>query len=247
MRKPRSWASSMALSPDDLAGLEAALRELLTDVPVHREGDSLLRLGPAAEAVVATARMAASKASRARVEHWDALGAICDRIGGGVRVYSLKGNGAEVDYQNPRLAEFLAADRERKQLDEAMTSVGQALLGAAGPFAPRVQIATKRAQYLIAGTALARLPGGPERAVVTTRMLSGPVNASAQLERVRRRYQLTNAEARVAALVARGLRNAEIARQLGISPHTARHHTDRIRRKFGVDSRAKVVALFLAE
>lgn len=237
----------MIPSDTELAGLEAALRLLLLDGPGSGEAGTPAGLDPAAEALLATARRAAQRAWRARAGHWKALGAICDRIGGGVRVYRRTANGAEVDYQNDRLTEFLASDRERKRLDQALAALGQGLLSPTGPSATRAELATKRACYLITGTALARLAGGPGRAVVTARMLGGPPNSPGQLDRVRQRYQLTDAEARVAALVARGLRDAEIARQLGISPHTARHHTDRIRRKFGVNSRAKVVALYLAE
>lgn len=60
-----------------------------------------------------------------------------------------------------------------------------------------------------------------------------------------RRFRLTPAEARVALLLARGKTNAEIARELTVSPATARNHTARVREKLGVDSRAKVAAVLL--
>jgi DNA-binding CsgD family transcriptional regulator len=58
-------------------------------------------------------------------------------------------------------------------------------------------------------------------------------------------HGLTPREAEVAALLARGLPNAAVARQLGISPHTARHHTQRVLAKLGVHSRAEAAARLL--
>lgn len=53
---------------------------------------------------------------------------------------------------------------------------------------------------------------------------------------------LTPREREVAALVARGLRNAEIARALVISTATVKDHVHRILRKTGLTSRAAVAA-----
>jgi DNA-binding NarL/FixJ family response regulator len=51
-------------------------------------------------------------------------------------------------------------------------------------------------------------------------------------------YGLTSREAEVANLLVLGQSNSAIAEQLEISPHTARHHTQRILAKLGVHSRA---------
>jgi DNA-binding NarL/FixJ family response regulator len=51
-------------------------------------------------------------------------------------------------------------------------------------------------------------------------------------------HGFTARELAVARLVAEGRSNAAIARELGISPHTARHHTQRVLAKLGVHSRA---------
>jgi DNA-binding NarL/FixJ family response regulator len=53
---------------------------------------------------------------------------------------------------------------------------------------------------------------------------------------------LTPREREVAALIARGLRNAEIARELVISTATVKDHVHRILRKTGFTSRAAVAA-----
>lgn len=59
-------------------------------------------------------------------------------------------------------------------------------------------------------------------------------------ETLRRLLGLTPKEVDVARLLAEGRSNAGIAAALCISPHTARHHTERIMSKLGVRSRAEV-------
>jgi DNA-binding CsgD family transcriptional regulator len=57
---------------------------------------------------------------------------------------------------------------------------------------------------------------------------------------LRERFGLTRSEARVARLLATGLTNAELAAELSISPHTARHHTESVLAKLSVPSRRAV-------
>ncbi|GBD14323.1 Putative HTH-type transcriptional regulator YhjB [bacterium HR25] len=45
------------------------------------------------------------------------------------------------------------------------------------------------------------------------------------------------------ALVARGLSNKEVARALGVSPHTVRKLLERAYRKMGVGSRTEAISL----
>ena len=69
---------------------------------------------------------------------------------------------------------------------------------------------------------------------------AGPSNgASASIAA---RYRLTAREAEVAVLLTAGRGNAAIAAALRISPHTARHHTQRVLAKLGVHSRAEAGA-----
>jgi DNA-binding CsgD family transcriptional regulator len=58
---------------------------------------------------------------------------------------------------------------------------------------------------------------------------------------------LSEREIEVTRLVCRGLADQEIARDLGVSPHTARDHVKAVRRKLGVRSRAEVAALVFAD
>jgi DNA-binding CsgD family transcriptional regulator len=57
---------------------------------------------------------------------------------------------------------------------------------------------------------------------------------------LQKRFGLTRKEACVARLIAEDQTNEEIATQLSISPHTARHHTERVLAKLDVRSRTKV-------
>ena len=55
-------------------------------------------------------------------------------------------------------------------------------------------------------------------------------------------YGMTPREIEVALLLTKGCSNRTIAHRLGISPHTARHHTQRVLIKLGVHSRAEAGA-----
>jgi DNA-binding CsgD family transcriptional regulator len=54
---------------------------------------------------------------------------------------------------------------------------------------------------------------------------------------------LTPREAEVAVLLARRARDPEIAAALGVSVHTARHHTEKVLRKLGLRRRTDVAAV----
>ena len=60
--------------------------------------------------------------------------------------------------------------------------------------------------------------------------------------RLQDEYGMTPREVEVALLLSEGLSNSALARQLSISPHTARHHTQRVLGKLGVHSRAEAGA-----
>jgi DNA-binding CsgD family transcriptional regulator len=63
------------------------------------------------------------------------------------------------------------------------------------------------------------------------------------IDAVANRARLTRQQVRVAGLIVRGFTNAEIARELFISPHTARHHVEQILLKLGARSRGHAIAL----
>jgi DNA-binding NarL/FixJ family response regulator len=87
--------------------------------------------------------------------------------------------------------------------------------------------------------------------VLTDRLFTLRANwlnhVATQLERQRNRHNaepletLTDREKQVAALIRRGLRGKEIARQLGLSDGTVKIHTHRIYQKLGVKTRSELV------
>ena len=66
-------------------------------------------------------------------------------------------------------------------------------------------------------------------------------------EVLRERWGLSNKEAKVAIRMAVGRSDAEIADEMSISPHTARHRAEQVRLKLDVKSRAEVGAKILRE
>jgi pimeloyl-ACP methyl ester carboxylesterase/DNA-binding CsgD family transcriptional regulator len=73
------------------------------------------------------------------------------------------------------------------------------------------------------------------------------IRAGLGLARVRRRFapELTPRQWEVAALVARGMSNREIARELTITERSAESHVERIRDRLGLRSRAQLAARYV--
>ncbi|MFZ5623198.1 MAG: response regulator transcription factor [Gemmatimonadota bacterium] len=87
-------------------------------------------------------------------------------------------------------------------------------------------------------------------------LISPEAAALVHVEEVGRAFQprqslpalrLTPREAEVAALLADGLRNRQIAQRLTLSVHTVRRHTERVLQKLGVPSRAGVARALSGE
>jgi DNA-binding CsgD family transcriptional regulator len=85
----------------------------------------------------------------------------------------------------------------------------------------------------------------------TAELLNGGIEQSGGSERGAWWEQtltaLTARERQVADLIASGLATKEIAAALDISTHTARHHTERVFQKLGVQTRSAVAALLLSD
>jgi DNA-binding CsgD family transcriptional regulator len=82
--------------------------------------------------------------------------------------------------------------------------------------------------------------GVPAGAVVVVRETPSPPAPS----RPTRAHGLTRTEETVARLLALRRTNREIAAELGVSYHTAKHHVERVLHKLGVASRNDVAATF---
>lgn len=134
----------------------------------------------------------------------------------------------------------------RRSLPPALSSAARQLFALArdvvfealpGTSVP-VQLEDGRA--LRAELSIARRASGEPFVVVE---LDGPGARSDALAALVERTGLTPAEARVLAGVAAGLHNADIARQLGLSPGTVRIHLSNVFRKLGVSSRVQAILL----
>lgn len=168
-----------------------------------------------------------------------------DALGVAAALYDQAG---ERLHKTPALSAILATDPEADRLRaELVAVVGRALAILRGggtcattlPTGPVVsEVRTATATYL-ARAALHRDPtAGPDDMVLGVLERLTPMPRSD--DELRAAYDLTRAELRVARLLARGRSNADIAATLHISPHTARHHTERILFKLDASSRAEV-------
>lgn len=96
---------------------------------------------------------------------------------------------------------------------------------------------------------LASTPGGESRVLaaepgvvrVVTARVSGAALRVELLAESQHKMPLTGRQAQVAAGIAKGLRNAEIADELGISLHTVRRHIEQMFRRLGVNNRQDAV------
>lgn len=166
------------------------------------------------------------------------LMAVLDAVGTAVALFDPAGRVASA---TPALDRLLAPDAERtavwqaaRTLAEEARRLATAQRGA-WPEAPaeRVltrEVATGGGTYRL----VAAVPGAAWAAVVVERRLA-PV---AHDEWLRTSCCLSARECQVARLLAEGRTTSAVASALGISPHTARHHTERVYEKLGVRSRA---------
>ena len=79
------------------------------------------------------------------------------------------------------------------------------------------------------------------RTVAAGGLVVGPGVARAVVDRTARHQDLTEREAEVLALLARGASNAEIGRQLGVSLKTVQNHVSRVLTKLQVRDRTEAV------
>lgn len=143
------------------------------------------------------------------------------------------------------LAQQSDAEEIRREIRRFAESLG-ALVRRGSPHggAPIEEVAardfhTSEGSYLLRGSYVRGEDAGGGLLLVALDSV-GAEFLSAEL--LQTRYNLTAREVLVARLVVRGLTDAEIAAHLCISRHTARHHTEHLRQKLGVRSRAEVAA-----
>lgn len=176
------------------------------------------------------------------------LGALLDRLD--VAVLVLDHNGHE-EFRSTPLSTQLERDTERDTILQQMLAAAREVLemlrpGDASRWAARTGrrcFATSHHQYEACATPW---PSGLKSAhaavAVQLHWISDPLPSVAELMRC---IGVTQRQAEVMRLLALGLSNDQIARQLGISRHTVRHHCEWVFLKLAVHSR-KALALEIA-
>lgn len=170
---------------------------------------------------------------------------LCDQIG-------------RVIHANRATGRLLSDEMERARLHGEVRTAAQALYDrmhrrsrsadlAASSLADEVverEFETPRGRFTLRATFLGGglLPGAGGAVLIA---VDRPAAAALSRTQLQTRYGLTSREVDVAIELAHGRSNAAIARALSISPHTARHHAEKIFLKLGVHSRAEVGRLVL--
>ena len=105
------------------------------------------------------------------------------------------------------------------------------------------EVPTKEERYRLKGSYVGlELFGQSGKLLVTLeRAAPDPLSDAALQER----FGLSRKESQVLRLLVDGKTNQEIAQALFLSPHTARHHTERLLRKLGVHSRTEAAGRVL--
>lgn len=104
------------------------------------------------------------------------------------------------------------------------------------------RIRTAEAVYHVRGRLMPHdADAAPAIVVVVERRDPEPPSES----EIREAFGLTRKESVVARLLAQGRSNTEIAEELFISPHTARHHTENVMSKLGTRTRNSIGEILL--
>jgi DNA-binding CsgD family transcriptional regulator/PAS domain-containing protein len=196
-------------------------------------------------------------AFRAGIEHWHRLQALRERLTalldatGDATV--LVGPGGRVLHRTPALRALVGSEVEAASVIAEARELARPILllvmdpaaslaaHASSPAARTVQLGS--GTYRLRGT-LAPLDVYDGGACVVT--VERAETDRPDMELLQARFGLTRKQLAVAELLAHGHSNEHIARTLCISPHTARHHTEHVLLKLGVDSRAQVAARLMA-
>lgn len=105
----------------------------------------------------------------------------------------------------------------------------------AGSFSREIPVGSDL--YRLTATRVDAIVGMPGAVLIRAQRTS---HRSLDIRRLRRRFTLTEREAEVAVLLARGKSNRSIAKLLRISEHTTRRHTERVLAKLRIQSRSQV-------
>jgi DNA-binding CsgD family transcriptional regulator len=182
--------------------------------------------------------------------HRAQLSAIFDAAAEGYALFDVDGR---LVHENPALGRILATEPERERLRATMRTLAAGFAVLASRTRPRAapratdvapgtfrEVQTARGRYRMRATLVS--PGLLENDACALIALEVPRQKPLSDEELIARYMLTAREIEVARLLAEGKQTSEVAETLGISTHTARHHTEHVLAKLGVTSRAAVAS-----
>jgi DNA-binding CsgD family transcriptional regulator len=167
------------------------------------------------------------------------LASVLDAVPDGIAVYS---NGGEC--RNRALLALLAADPERDRIERSLCDMARRFWPTAqsyesGSMMASVGFSTTLSRYRLQANYTTAL--GTSGACLLL-LLQRLTNALPSPQILRERWHLTAREAELVPRLCAGHTARTIATALGISPHTARRHTEAVLRKLGVSSRALIAA-----
>ena len=190
-----------------------------------------------------------SRQSERRAE----LALFLDALGEALMLCDLQGR---VLHLNPAMTRLLEADPDRRSVRREMEMVALSGAGLARgttrSLAEAAREAARLEREVRTGTGRYRVRrsatgDGIFTAAAAQLVTLQPLTLQPLSDReLRARFGLTDREVGVARLLAQGQTNAEVASTLGISPFTARNHTEHVLAKLGVSNRAKVAAVLSA-
>jgi DNA-binding CsgD family transcriptional regulator/PAS domain-containing protein len=164
----------------------------------------------------------------------------------GIRIVDLEGR---VIHQNPSFTTIVTGKPIEAKAEQAITDIVSELstltrdrhgniMALAGAQVRR-EILSDASSYELRGSFLGReLLGAEVRVAISLQKIAWPTGLSD--EALQRRFGLSEREIQVARCLARGESTKEIAQSCGMSPHTARRHTEKIFVKLGVRNRSQI-------
>ncbi len=166
----------------------------------------------------------------------------------GIRICDLEGR---VVHQNPAFTAALTGKPAEKQTEAAISEIVQDLgaltrdrhgsvMALAGAQVRRA-VNTPTSNYEIRGSFLGReLLGAEVRVAISLQRV--PLTHSLPDVALQEQFGLTARETEIVRGLAKGMSTKELAEACGISPHTARRHTEKVFTKLGVRNRAQIAS-----
>jgi DNA-binding CsgD family transcriptional regulator len=193
-----------------------------------------------------------ARAMRRLGANQEELPRLLDAIGAALAVYDVEAcRGVHV---TSRWVQLIGPDPERASVEQAAVRLARHLAPRAGalhhqshegPPRPNADVRTALGTYVLSGICAAAGLFGARPAVVVSLERNPPgILGDAAL---RERFGLSRREVEVARLIATGLSNRAVAKRLGLSPHTVRHHGERVFDKLGVRTRADIAIKLRAD